>query len=98
MKIEKEQNGTKLVYRVEGSLDIYTAPELEKEFGGITEEITEVVVDAEKLEYISSAGLRALLVCAQKMDEQGAMSVTNCQQEVREVFRITGFDEIMNVI
>ena len=55
------------------------------------------IFDFEKLEYISSAGLRILLTAMQVMEEQGSMVVKNVCEEVREVFEITGFIDDLTI-
>lgn len=90
----KGENGN-LVLKVGGTLDTVTAPELEKEF---SEEklvdITVITMDFTELEYITSAGLRALLAGFKIVDKKGGkMVVKGAGNEVREVFVVTGFDE-----
>ena len=54
------QNG-EAVFTLEGRLDTITAPELERELKGSLEGVSSLTLDFEKLDYISSAGLRVLL-------------------------------------
>ena len=61
MKFTKNQEGTKLTYKIEGRLDTNTSPEIMTDFEASLNGITDLVIDLEKLEYISSAGVRALL-------------------------------------
>ncbi len=68
-------------------------PELEKEFPTL-EGITKIVFDFEKVEYISSAGLRFVLKCKKSVEDT---KVTNCSPEVFEIFSVTGFSEMMTV-
>ena len=66
MEIISKTDGTKVTMEVVGWLDTQTAPQLEEELSKLTDEITSLVFDFAKLEYISSAGLRqviALLNC-----------------------------------
>lgn len=68
-------------------------PDLEKELIGI-DDTKQIVFDFEKLEYISSAGLRVML----KMKKQNDYTkIINCNSEVYEIFNMTGFSEIMDV-
>lgn len=92
----KGENGN-LVIKVEGTLDTVTAPELEKEF---SEEklvdITVITMDFTELKFITSAGLRALLAGFKVVDKKGGkMVVEGANKEVREVFVVTGFDEMV---
>ncbi|MBD5463335.1 MAG: STAS domain-containing protein [Lachnospiraceae bacterium] len=97
MTIEKKQEGTTLTVQLDGRLDTTTAPELEaalKELG----DVKELILDFEKLEYISSAGLRVVLVAQKTMNKQGSMKVANVNDTVMEIFEVTGFADILTVI
>lgn len=97
MTITKTQEGTKLTVAIEGELNTITAPDLEKEFETCLDGVTSLVIDAEKMNYISSAGLRALFGAAEVMQENGEICVINSNEEVRNIFEITGFVDIINV-
>lgn len=96
MKISKKQNGNALTMALEGRLDTLTAPEFEAEIRSL-EGIEDLTLDFSKLEYISSAGLRVLLLAQKAMYGKGKMTVTNINKLVREVFEVTGFLNILNV-
>ena len=70
---------------------------LEAELKQSIEGITELVFDFEKLEYISSAGLRILLAAQKIMNKQGNMVVKNVNEIVAEVFEVTGFSDILTI-
>ena len=97
MKINKKLNGTSLEIALEGRLDTTTAPELENELKSSLDGVTELVIDCEHLDYISSAGLRVLLSAHKTMSKQGAMKVTHVNEIVMEVFEVTGFADILNI-
>lgn len=97
MTITKTQEGTKLTVAIEGRLNTITAPELEKEFETCLDGITSLIIDAQKLEYISSAGLRAIFGAAEVMRENGEMCVINSNDDVKNVFEVTGFVDIIDV-
>ena len=97
MTIKKTQEGTKLTVAIEGQLNTNTAPELEKEFETCLDGITSLVIDAQKMDYISSAGLRALFGAAEVMQENGDICVINSSDDVKNIFEITGFVDIINV-
>ncbi len=59
--------------------------------------ITCLVFDVEKLEYISSAGLRVLLAMQKLMNQQGEMVLQNVNEAVMEVFEVTGFSDILRI-
>jgi anti-sigma B factor antagonist len=93
MKINFNKTAETLIVNVEGRLDTTTAPELEKFLNANMEGITALTIDCEKLEYVSSAGLRVLLSSQKKM--KNAMKLTNVCELVMEVFEMTGFADIL---
>ena len=95
MTINIEKNGEMLTLKIEGRLDTTTAPELEKTINEQSEGIKDLVMDMEKLEYISSAGLRVLLAAQKKMNKIGTMKLTHVCDAVMEVFEMTGFSDIL---
>ena len=97
MKINKKQDGAELTIALEGRLDTMTAPELDREIQGNLGGIALLVFDLSLLEYVSSAGLRVLLSAQKVMNKQGKMTVKNVSQEIKEVFEVTGFDELLNI-
>ena len=97
MKINKNKNGTKLTFEIAGRVDTSTAPQLES---AIKEEISgvkELVFDMDKVEYISSAGLRVLLSSQKTMNNQGTMKLINVNDEIMEIFEVTGFTDILTL-
>ena len=97
MKINKNKNGTKLTFEIAGRVDTSTAPQLES---AIKEEISgvkELVFDMDKVEYISSAGLRVLLSSQKTMNNQGTMKLINVNYEIMEIFEVTGFTDILTI-
>lgn len=97
MEIKKVQEGSKLTIAVKGRIDSATAPELDKEVNSVLDGITELVMDFSELEYTSSAGLRVLLEADKTMEQQGSMIVTGVNEEVKQIFEVTGFDMILNI-
>ena len=98
MTITKMQNGAELKLTLEGRLDTNTAPELEAELQSSLDGVTELTMDLEKLEYISSAGLRVLLSTQKTMNKQGEMKISNVSETVMDVFEVTGFSDILTII
>lgn len=97
MQIIKEQNGSNLIVSLVGRLDTTTAPELESELNASLDDVTDLELDFEKLEYVSSAGLRVLLAAQKKMNTKGTMKVKNVSADIMEVFEITGFSDILTI-
>ena len=94
MNIQKALSGAALTVALEGRLDTTTAPKLEEELRG---GITRLVFDVEKLEYISSAGLRVLLAMQKLMNQQGEMVLQNVNEAVTETLEVTGFSDILRI-
>jgi len=93
---KKEENGT-LTVALEGRLDTTSAPQLEGELKGALDGVTSLVLDLEKLEYISSAGLRVLLSAQKLMNKQGEMTILHVNDVIMEIFDVTGFTDILTI-
>lgn len=91
-------HGENLVFSIKGRLDTVTSPELLEAFE--KEVITEnlVVIDFAALDYISSAGLRVLLTIKKELDVKGkSLEIHNLNEVVKEVFKVTGFGNVLSV-
>lgn len=97
MIIDKDLEGSKLTLLLDGRLDTVTAPALEAELKQSLNDVTELVFDFSKLEYISSAGLRVLLSSQKIMNKQGSMVIRHVNETVMEVFEVTGFIDILSI-
>ena len=97
LNITKEQNDSTLTVILEGRLDTTTSPDLEKMLKESLDDVTELILDFENLEYISSAGLRVLLSAQKTMTRQGEMKLIHVREEVIEIFEVTGFLDFLNV-
>lgn len=98
MVITKSQNGDTLTLAPEGLLDTANAPAFEAEMEAATTATKDLVVDFAKVEYISSSGLRILLKAQKKMNGGGSMRLTNVNDNVKEVFELTGFIDILTIV
>lgn len=97
MNIVKTRQGSKLILALEGRLDTTTAPQLETEVKDTLTGVTELVMDFSRLEYLSSAGLRVLLMAQKLMNKQGKMVVCQVNDTIMEVFEVTGFIDILTI-
>ena len=97
MTIHQEKNGNALTVALEGRLDTMTAPELEETLKKALTGVEALTFDFEKLDYISSAGLRVLLAAQKTMNRQGAMKVTHVNEIISEIFDVTGFSDILTI-
>ncbi len=99
MEIKTEQENGTLVVQVEGRIDGATAPEFESTVkNAIVEEDRAVIVNFEGVSYISSAGLRAVLLVAKQLSQNNTkFALFSLGDLTREVFEISGFDRIIQL-
>ena len=98
MEIIKTVNENATDIALVGRLDTTTAPDLEKELKELFEQgVSQLTMDFEQLDYISSAGLRVLLFAQKSLSENGKMMIRNVKPEIMEVFDITGFIDILTI-
>ncbi|MBP3737390.1 MAG: STAS domain-containing protein [Lachnospiraceae bacterium] len=97
MNITKTLDKNVLTIALEGRLDTMTAPQLEEELKNSMEEADLLVIDLEKLDYMSSAGLRVLLSAQKQMADRGGMKVTHVNDIIMEIFEVTGFVDILTI-
>lgn len=97
MKSFIEKNGTTMKVMIQGRLDATTSPSLEKTLEDSIEDSKDLILDMEKLDYISSAGLRVLLAAHKKMNAVGTLKLTNVGDMVMEVLDMTGFADILTI-
>lgn len=98
LNINKNVKDGAITFALEGRLDTVTAPELEKEIKESLPGLTELTFDLEKLEYVSSAGLRVFLSAQKAMNAQGEMKVCHVNETVMEIFEVTGFSDILTIL
>ncbi len=99
MEIGDKKVGTVNILYISGRLDAYAANDVEKKLSSITE-VTPVnlIISMEKLEYISSSGLRVLLAALKKArKQQGDIRLACLQPYVKEVFDVAGFTQLFKV-
>lgn len=96
MTITKNAEATKLTLAIVGRIDTSTAPEFEAHIDEIAD-VTELVLDFAGVEYISSAGLRVILKAQKLMNKNGKMKLINVNDDVMDVFDITGFLDILTI-
>ena len=94
LKIEKKNAET---LALEGRLDTLTAPELEAEISAMFPIVQTLTLDMEKLDYISSAGLRVILKTQKALAQKAGLKLINVSDNVREVFDITGFSDFLTI-
>ncbi len=94
----RDTNDIKVVDLI-GKLDTNTAPDAEKHLNKLTKEgAKKILVNLEKLDYVSSAGLRVLLSTNKQLQSSsGLLRICNLNEVVKEIFDISGFSSIFNV-
>ncbi len=97
LTIEKSVENKKEVFTLTGRLDTVTAPELEDALKESLENAEELVLDFEKLDYISSAGLRVLLAAQKAIAAKGSMKLVHVNETIMEIFEVTGFSDILTI-
>ncbi len=97
MTINKTKNGAALTLVLTGRLDTTTAPALETVIKTELAGVTDLTLDFTALDYVSSAGLRVLLVAQKTMNAQGKMKIVGVNEIVMEIFEVTGFSEVFTV-
>ncbi len=99
MEIAREQDGEVAIVRLTGRFDSSAAPSAETGFNAaLGAGVPRLAVDMTGLEYISSAGLRVLLVMAKKIQQAGGkVALFGLVPNVREVFSVSGFDTIFSI-
>lgn len=98
MEYNIDKQDSKVTVDVSGRIDTTTAPQLEEAILPELDGATEVVIDFKNLEYISSAGLRLLLMLQKKMNAaNGTFKIMNVNDFVMEVLEMTGFKDILTI-
>ncbi|MDR1184750.1 MAG: STAS domain-containing protein [Coriobacteriales bacterium] len=99
MDIGIEQNGDTAVVRLVGRLDTNTAPCLQEKIPEVFAENKQVEMNCAQLAYVSSAGLRVLLLAYRTAQKTGArLTFAQVSEEVMEVLRMTGFAEFLEFV
>ena len=96
MEIKVIEEGKPYVIALEGRLDTNTAPQLEAFAGELYEkDVNDIVVDMDKCDFVSSAGLRVIVAMQKRATANGSLVFRSVVPEVMEVFEMTGFDKIL---
>ena len=98
LNITKAVENGKAIFNLEGRLDTVTAPQLDQSFRESLDGLKELTLDCEKLEYVSSAGLRVLLSAQKVMNKQGEMKLLHVCETIMEIFEVTGFKDILTIL
>ena len=98
MDIEVRTEGTRLTIVLCGELNTPATPRFEAAYEQNKRGMNEIVIDMEKLVYITSAGLRVLLDIHQEMEETGgSLTVRSVSGEIMDIFEVTGFTSFLHM-
>jgi anti-anti-sigma factor len=94
----RDENDIKIVY-IKGEMDTNTSPEVQSQLDQLRNDgVKKILLNLEKLDFISSAGLRVLLATAQQLKAAGGdLRVCQLNKETKEVFDISGFSTLLMV-
>lgn len=98
MIIGEDRVGDALVMTIQGRLNAETADQLQTRLSATLDRgETALIVELSNLDYISSAGMRVLLVAAKRLADDGHFAVCGLNKNIADIFRISGFDTIIDV-
>lgn len=98
MELVVKSEGNPFEFGIEGRLDTMTAPQLEEFSSALYDnDVSNIVVDMEKCEFVSSAGLRVIVAMQKRATMDGSLVFRNVIPEVMDVFEMTGFDKLLTI-
>ncbi|MCR5147675.1 MAG: STAS domain-containing protein [Eubacterium sp.] len=97
LEIKKKTNGKEMIIGLAGSLDTTTSNDLKVVIQSELSNIETLIFDIIDLDYISSAGLRVMLLAQKIMNKQGKMIVKNVSSKIMEIFEVTGFADALTI-
>lgn len=100
MNINIEHEGEVIVARFSGRLDTAAAAEIAQDIQALAEQANKpMILDCTELEYISSSGLRLFLTLRKESAAKGGkLQVRNINADIRQVFMMTGFISLFEII
>lgn len=98
MKLTTEKADSVFVITIEGIINSQTSPELEPLLKKNYSKYDTIILDFSNVDYISSSGLRILLLSHNSMnDKNGRFEIRNISESVRNLLEMTGFTDILNI-
>ena len=92
--VESECKDGKFTAQIQGRMDTITAPQLLEQFKK-ADGVKAIELHIEKMSYISSAGLRVLLIMYKSLDDKARFKLIGTNDSVKEMMQVTGFDQIL---
>ncbi|MBQ9443758.1 MAG: STAS domain-containing protein [Lachnospiraceae bacterium] len=97
-QISQEKEGNKLTVFLKGEINVATSKEFDDFINDNLEGVSELEFDLKEVDFVSSAGLRVFLNAQKIMDKQGSMLIRNMSEDVFNVFEMTGFSDVVNIV
>lgn len=98
MNVEKIYNDKELTIKVDNQIDTVTAPDFENEINDEMGKFDSLILDFENLEYISSAGLRVLIMTQKKLQPQSIpFTIINAPDMIKDIIKVSGLDNILDI-
>lgn len=98
MVITEKTDGNVLMLSIEGNIDTISSGELQQKILTSFQKYMNIVLDVKGVNYMSSAGLRALLLGHKTaLSKGGTLKLINVQPIVERTFEISGFTSILNI-
>ena len=95
MRIERD--GERVTVFAEGRIDANNAPQFAADMETAIEGTTDLTIECTGLEYISSSGLRAVMLALKTMGDRGQIRITGVNDYVYTIFEVTGFTAMMEI-
>lgn len=98
MELIKQYTQKELTIKVKDEINTANAPDFENEIIGEIGNFDSLILDCENLEYISSAGLRVLILVEKKLQpKQVPFTIINVNDTIKDILSMSGFDKILNI-
>ncbi|MDQ7825158.1 MAG: STAS domain-containing protein [Candidatus Eremiobacteraeota bacterium] len=97
MEIKESRTGEILVLDITGKLDAISSEALNKELAVVIEKDRNLIINCKGIDYISSSGIRSLLLAAKHLKEKGHFALCELSESVKEVFEIAGLMKVFPI-
>lgn len=97
LNINKMIKDESAVFKLEGKIDTITSRDLAKEINSVLDSLSLLLFDFDKVEYISSAGIRVLMAAKNSMSNRGEVKITNVNGNVKDIFDVTGLSVVFGI-
>ena len=99
LEIRSEENGNEVVIYIEGRMDTNSSPKVMEEVEKYVNTAQKIILDIDKVDYVSSAGLRVFVMADQQIIANGGeLNVRNVANPIAEIFEMTGFNNMLTII